>query len=122
MNFTEIGIIKFYRINDHIILLQILSIGTRYYISGSENNAERFGRAIRSHRGTENSVHRTPDITFCEDGSRIRKGYGAENIAVMRHIALNMLRNEKSSKKSIRLRRLRAGWDNAYLKKVLYGV
>jgi len=97
-----------------------ISIETRYYISGPENNAERFGKAIRGHRGIENSVHRTPDITFREDGSRIRKGYGAENIAVIRHIALNMLRNEKSSKKSIRLRRLRAGWDNAYLKKVLY--
>ena len=88
-----------------------------------ENNAERFGTAIRGHWGIENSVHRTLDITFREDGSRIRKGYGAENIAVIRHIALNMLRNEKSSKKkSIRLRRLRAGWDNEYLKKVLYSV
>jgi len=100
-----------------------ISIEIRYYISSTENNAERFGRAIRGHWGIENSVHWTPDITFREDGSRIRKGYGAENIAVIRHIALNMLRNEKSSKKkSIRLRRLGAGWDNAYLKKVLYSV
>jgi len=98
-----------------------VSIETRYYISSLENNAERFGAAVRGHWGIENSVHWTLDITFREDESRIRKGYGAENIAVMRHIALNMLRNEKSSKKSIRLRRLRAGWDNAYLKKVLYG-
>lgn len=100
-----------------------ISIETRYYISSIENNAEKSGRAIRSHWGIENSVHWTLDITFREDESRIRKGYGPENIAVMRHIALNMLRNETSSeKKSIRLRRLRAGWDNAYLKKVLYSV
>lgn len=100
-----------------------ISIETRYYISSIENNAEKLGRAIRSHWGIENSVHWTLDITFREDESRIRKGYGPENIAVMRHIALNMLRNETSSKKkSIRLRRLRAGWDNAYLKKVLYSV
>jgi len=59
------------------------------------------------------------DVSFREDESRIRKGKAPENFAVLRHIALNMIKKEKSSKKSIKSKRLRAGWDNDYLLKVL---
>jgi sRNA-binding carbon storage regulator CsrA len=61
------------------------------------------------------------DVSFREDESRIRKGNAPENFAVLRHIALNMIKKEKSRKKSVKSKRLRAGWDNDYLLKVLAG-
>ncbi len=94
---------------------------TSYYIGSIENNAEKFGHAVRSHWGIENSLHWVLDVTFREDESRIRKDNAPENFAVLRHIALNMVKKETSSKKSIKLKRLRAGWDNDYLLKILAG-
>jgi predicted transposase YbfD/YdcC len=92
---------------------------TSYYIGSIGNNAERFGHAIRSHWGIENSLHWVLDMSFREDESRIRKNNAPENFAVLRHIALNMIKNETSLKKSIKSKRLRAGWDNNYLLKIL---
>jgi predicted transposase YbfD/YdcC len=94
---------------------------TSYYIGSIESNAERFGHAIRSHWGIENSLHWVLDVSFREDESRIRKDNAPENFAVLRHIALNMVKKETSRKKSIKSKRLRAGWDNDYLLKVLAG-
>lgn len=94
---------------------------TSYYIGSIENDAKKFGDAVRNHWGIENSLHWVLDVTFREDESRIRTGNAPENVAVLRHIALNMIKKEKSSKKSIKSKRLRAGWDNDYLMKVLAG-
>ena len=94
---------------------------TSYYIGSIENNAEKFGHAVRSHWGIENSLHWVLDVSFREDESRIRKENAPENFAVLRHIALNMIKKETTVKKSIKLKRLRAGWDNDYLLKVLSG-
>jgi predicted transposase YbfD/YdcC len=94
---------------------------TSYYIGSIGSNAERFGHAVRSHWGIENSLHWVLDVCFREDESRIRKDNAPENFAVLRHIALNMIKREASLKKSIKSKRLRAGWDNAYLLKVLAG-
>jgi len=94
---------------------------TSYYIGSIGSNAERFGHAVRSHWGIENSLHWVLDVTFREDESRIRKDNAPENFAVLRHIALNMIKRESTLKKSIKSKRLRAGWDNAYLLKVLAG-
>lgn len=91
----------------------------RFFISSSACGAEDFGAAVRAHWGIENSVHWTLDIAFREDESRIRKNHAPENLATLRHIALNLLRNEKSMKGSIKTKRLRAGWDRDYLKKVV---
>jgi len=74
------------------------------------------------HWGIENSLHWKLDIAFREDESRIRKAHGAENFAILRHIALNLLEKEKTAKVGMKNKRLLAGWDNSYLEKVLAGL
>jgi hypothetical protein len=64
-------------------------------------------------------VHWVLDIVFAEDDSRVRKGNGAPNLAVLRHIALNLLRQETALRVGVKAKRLRAGWDNDYLLRVL---
>ncbi len=97
------------------------SIEHRYYISSLENDATAFGDAVRTHWGIENSVHWVLDVAFREDESRVRIGNAPENLAVARHIALNLLKEEKSAKIGVKNKRLKAGWDNTYLAKVLIG-
>ena len=92
---------------------------TRYYINSLSSNAKRFGRAVRKHWGIENSLHWSLDVTFNEDYARIRVGQGAENFAVLRHIALNLLKNETSHKKGMANKRFRAALDQDYLLKIL---
>lgn len=94
---------------------------TSYYIGSIADNAEQFAYAVRSHWAIENSLHWVLDVIFREDESRVRKGAASENFAMLRHIALNMIKKETSLKKSIKSKRLRAGWDNDYLLKVLSG-
>jgi predicted transposase YbfD/YdcC len=91
----------------------------RYYILSLPNDAQTFGTSVRAHWGIENAVHWVLDVAFREDMSRIRMDHGPENFAVIRHIALNLLRQETSFKGSIKTKRLKAGWNNAYLAKVL---
>ena len=70
----------------------------------------------------ENSVHWVLDLAFREDESRVRLGHADENLAVVRHISLNLLRQEHSSRVGIHTKRLKAGWDNTYLQRLLAGV
>lgn len=93
----------------------------RYYISSLEADAKQLGKASRGHWALENSLHWVLDIGFREDEGRIRKDHGPENVATMRHIALNLLKQEKTTKVGIKSKRLKAGWDERYLLKVLYG-
>lgn len=95
------------------------TVKRRYFISSLSSDAKRMLHAVRTHWEIENKVHWILDVVFREDDCRVRKGNGAQNFAVLRHIALNLLRREKTTKRSIRARRLKAGWDNAYLLKVL---
>ncbi len=92
----------------------------RYFLVSMDCDAELFAKACRGHWGVENPLHWTLDVTFKEDNSRARTGNAAENLAALRRLALNMLKKESSQKKlSVRGKRLRAGWDNEYLGKVL---
>ncbi len=70
----------------------------------------------------QNSMHWVLDLAFREDESRVRQGHVDENLAVLRHISLNLLRQEHSSRVGIHTRRLKAGWDTTYLQQVLAGV
>ena len=92
----------------------------RYYISSLECDAKKFGDAVRSHWGIENSVHWVLDIAFREDESRIRKWFAPENVAAIRHIALNLLKNNKAFKGSIKSKRLNAAMDTKYLEDVVF--
>jgi predicted transposase YbfD/YdcC len=95
------------------------SVERRYFISSLESDAQQLLHAARTYWGIENQLHWVLDLAFREDESRVRKGNGPQNFAVLRHIALNLLRQESTSKRSIRARRLKAGWDHDYLLKVL---
>jgi predicted transposase YbfD/YdcC len=98
------------------------TVTRRYFISSLESDAERLLQAVRGHWGIENQVHWVLDIVFREDDCRIRKGNGAENFAVLRHIALNLLKRETSAKRrSLKGKRKKAAWDEQYLLKVLIG-
>jgi predicted transposase YbfD/YdcC len=95
------------------------SAETRYYISSLEPDAELLAKRIRAHWAIENELHWTLDMAFDEDHSRIRCNNGAENFALLRKIALNLIKAEKSAKQSVRVKRKRAGWDDTYLLRVL---
>lgn len=95
------------------------SIEFRYYISSLPADSKLLARSIRSHWGVENNLHWVLDVVFAEDYCRIRKDFGAENFAILRHISLNLLKLERSLKKSIPAKRFKASLDTHYLSKVL---
>lgn len=93
---------------------------TRYFISSvKHNDAEKFAHYVRAHWGVENNLHWTLDMAFDEDSCRIRKGFADQNMAILRHISLNLLKSETEQKVGIKIKRQMAGWDNDYLLKVL---
>ena len=98
---------------------EAVSVETRYYISSLESEAQRFLWAARSHWGIENSVHWVLDVSFREDESRVRMGNAPENLATMRHAALNLLRQDRRPRISIKAKRKLAAWDNTYLVSIL---
>jgi predicted transposase YbfD/YdcC len=97
------------------------STETRFFLTSLPVDAVRFAQAVRQHWGIENSLHWVLDVSFDEDACRIRKDQGAQTFAVLRHIALNLLRRESHHKRGIKARRKRAGWDRGYLLQVLTG-
>lgn len=95
---------------------------TRYFISSLPPDAKRLLAAVRTHWHIENRLHWVLDWAFREDHNRSRRDHAAQNLAVLRHIALNLLKQEASLKVGIKAKRLRAGWDEQYLLKVLCAV
>jgi predicted transposase YbfD/YdcC len=100
---------------------EVKTTETRYYISSLSSDARQSLVTIRGHWGIENNLHWVLDIAFREDDSRLRKGNGAQNFALLRRLALNLLKQEKTAKCGIKAKRLKAGWDQDYLIKVLAG-
>lgn len=95
---------------------------TRYFISSMDaSDPKRLGQVVRAHWGIENNLHWVLDYAFDEDSQRARIGNSAANMAVIRHIALNLVKSEKTAKVGVKNKRLKAGWDEDYLLKVVLG-
>ena len=94
-------------------------VTTRYFISSWQASAQQFLQRIRAHWQIENGLHWVLDIAFREDESRIRKDHASQNMAVLRHMATNLLKQDTSVKVGIAAKRKMAGWDNDYLFHVL---
>jgi Transposase len=92
---------------------------TRLYITSSKANAETIGKNIRLHWGVENKLHWQLDVSFNEDSCRKSAGYAAQNFSMINRIALNLIKKENSKKRSVKGKRLDAGWNNDYLLKIL---
>lgn len=92
---------------------------TSYYLSSLDGTVETFARAVRSHWGIENREHWVLDMAFREDESRVRTGDAAENVGVLRRIALNLIRLDRTRTGSVHTKRLKAGWDQDYLLQLL---
>lgn len=92
---------------------------SRYYLSSLSGEAKIVAKTVRSHWGIENQVHWVLDVAFREDANRARIGHSAENLALLRKLALNLLRADPTRKIGVKASRLKAGWDNAYLLHVL---
>lgn len=92
---------------------------TRYYITSLPNNAAQILQSVRSHWGIENSLHWVLDVAMGEDDSRIRKDNAPTNMNMLRHIALNLLKQERTLKRGVAGKRLKAAMNPDYLLKVL---
>jgi len=94
------------------------TVERRFYISSAPLSAARCAQAVRAHWRIETSLHWVLDVLFGEDHSRLRKGHGAQNMAIVRHFALNLVR-QASDQRSLKRRRKCAGWDTQYLAQLL---
>jgi predicted transposase YbfD/YdcC len=95
------------------------SVERRYYLSSLQADTAKFARAVRGHWGVENGLHWVLDVVFGEDQSRARSGFAAENLAATRRLAVTLLRRDKTCKRSIKGKLLRAAIDPDYLKRIL---
>jgi len=96
-----------------------VAVERRYYLSSLKLDVATFARAVRGHWGVENKLHWVMDVCFGEDQSRARQGYAAENLATLRRLALNLLKQEKTKKRGIRGKMLNASWNHPYLLRLL---
>jgi len=98
------------------------TVDTRYFLASLPSKAAALGQAVRRHWQVENRLHWVLDVAFREDDSRVRVGEGAPNFALLRHLALNLLRQDDSRRGSIATKRFRAALDDTYLRTLLEGL
>jgi predicted transposase YbfD/YdcC len=91
------------------------SVEMRYYISSLATEARNVGKAIRAHWGIENQLHWQLDVSYGEDGCKVRKDHGAENFSILRRTTLNILKADKVTKAGIKNKRSKAGWNKKYM-------
>ncbi len=91
----------------------------RYYITSLSHDAARLNTVIRQHWGIENKLHWVLDMGFSEDLDRKRAGHAAKNFSILSRVALNLLKQDKSSTRGIKRKRLKAAWNIPYLLKLL---
>lgn len=99
-----------------------VSVERRYYILSRKLSPKELAQHVRSHWGIENKLHWVLDMAFREDDSRARVGNAQENLVMLRHLTLNLLRDDKTKKVGIKNKRLGAGWDHVYLLQLLEGL
>lgn len=92
----------------------------RYYLLSLDGDVKRFAHAVRGHWTIENQLHWVLDVAFGEDACRIRKDNAPENLALIRHLALSLLRQDNSTKAGIKAKRHKAGWDDNFLASILF--
>jgi predicted transposase YbfD/YdcC len=93
----------------------------RYFLCSRLGTAAYLGEVVRGHWGVENQLHWSLDVVFGEDQARMRMGNAAENFSILRRIALNLFRQDKTSKVGVKTRRLLAASDDAYRLNLLSG-
>jgi predicted transposase YbfD/YdcC len=94
----------------------------RYYLASRVMTAEEAIQAIRDHWSIENDLHWVLDVAFREDESRLRKGHGAQNFAMLRHLAVNLLNQDTETRAGTATKRLKAGWNVTYREQLLEGL
>lgn len=97
----------------------VVSEETRYYISSLDITAEKMNSCVRAHWCVENKLHWILDVSFKEDANRTRTDSSAENLSIVRRVALNLIKNEPTMKIGIAAKRKAAGWDTKYLEAIL---
>ena len=115
------GLTSLIKIESERVIKGEISIEHRYYICSSECTAEEMNGLIRKHWSIENSLHWVLDVAFREDECQVKKGNGAENLSRLRHIAINLIKQDKLTKAGIKTRRMAAGWNDQYLMSLLDG-
>jgi len=96
------------------------SVKRRYYLCSKENPDPQYALKIsRGHWGIENSLHWVLDVAFKEDACKVAKGNGASNLATVRKMALQAIKEDKTIKGSFQLKRKNAGWDDSFMREIL---
>jgi predicted transposase YbfD/YdcC len=93
----------------------------RYFLSSCPDSPAVLGQAVRTHWAVENALHWVLDVTYREDDSRVRDRTAARNLALLRKVALNIISRDKTTKASMRAKRKKAAWNDAYMLQLLVG-